>query len=260
MTRRNRTPGRPNRVRSGLESAGFHQEPKEQQALELADLPTACDRRDAGQVGRQIAGFGRLQAFRNQHAIRRSWAVTAACMFGSCWLQIANFIVSGALFVACAVGLRRALRSGRGGKWGPRLIGALGIGLIVSGVFTADAGAGFPPGAPAGAPEISWRGALHELGFIVAMLSGTVACFVFARRFASSRDRAWTAACIAAPLVALALSFWPDLNGMSVRLVVATAIQFGLVAAVAARVRAELSDAGTTPTFEERKINVGDLA
>jgi hypothetical protein len=29
------------------------------------------------------------------------------------WIQIANFVVTGALFVACAVGLRRVLRRGR---------------------------------------------------------------------------------------------------------------------------------------------------
>jgi hypothetical protein len=40
------------------------------------------------------------------------------------WIQIANFVVTGALFVACAVGLRRVLHPGRAGTWGPRLVGA----------------------------------------------------------------------------------------------------------------------------------------
>ncbi len=31
------------------------------------------------------------------------------------WVQIANFVVTGALFIACAVGMRRVLRPGRGG-------------------------------------------------------------------------------------------------------------------------------------------------
>ena len=47
------------------------------------------------------------------------------------WLQVTNFVVTGALYVACAVGLRRALRPGSGGTWGPRLVGALGVGLAV---------------------------------------------------------------------------------------------------------------------------------
>src|SRR5687768_11673890 len=44
------------------------------------------------------------------------------------WIQIATFAVSGLLFVACAIGLRRVLSpaAGRGGAWGPRLVGVFG--------------------------------------------------------------------------------------------------------------------------------------
>ena len=104
------------------------------------------------------------------------------------WVQIANFVVTGGLFLACAVGMGRALGPGRGGTWGPRLVGALGAGLVMAGVFVADAGAGFPPGAPAGAPEISWHGALHEAGFALASLGMVAGCLVFARRFAGLRQ------------------------------------------------------------------------
>jgi Protein of unknown function (DUF998) len=58
------------------------------------------------------------------------------------WIQIANFVVTGALMVACATGMRRVLRPGRSGTWAPRLVGAFGVGLILAGVFTTDAGAG----------------------------------------------------------------------------------------------------------------------
>ena len=68
--------------------------------------------------------------------------------------------------VACAVGMRRVLHPGPGGAWGPLLVGAFGVGLVIAGVFVVDPGAGFPPGAPAGAPErLSWHGILHEVGF-----------------------------------------------------------------------------------------------
>jgi hypothetical protein len=66
------------------------------------------------------------------------------------WIQIANFVVTGWLFVACVVGLRRVLHAARGGTWGPRLVGTFGAGLILAGLFFTDAGAGFPVGAPAG--------------------------------------------------------------------------------------------------------------
>jgi hypothetical protein len=154
------------------------------------------------------------------------------------WIQIANFVVTGSLYVACAASVRRALRGGRGAIWGPRLVGLNGVGLILAGVFVTDAGAGFPPGAPAGAPEqSSWHGILHEVGFGVATLSWLAACFVFARHFAARRQRGWARACLAAPVVVVVLVAWPDLDSLSVRLVLASAVQFGLLVAVAAQLR-----------------------
>ena len=46
------------------------------------------------------------------------------------WIQIANFVVCGLLYLASAVGMRRALHPGRAAVWGPRLIGAFGVALI----------------------------------------------------------------------------------------------------------------------------------
>ena len=161
------------------------------------------------------------------------------------WLQITNFVVTGVLYVACAIGMRRAMRTGRGATWGPRLVGALGVGLIAAGVFVTDAGAGYPPGAPAGAPpEISWHGILHEVGFMIAVFGMIAGCLVFARRFAELKQPAWVAASIATPVAVLGLSFWPDVNGLSVRLVIATAVLFGYVAAVAAHALGDLPVGG----------------
>jgi hypothetical protein len=163
------------------------------------------------------------------------------------WIQIANFVVTGSLYVACAVGMWRVLRQGRSSTWGPLLVGVLGVGLIVAGVFVTDAGAGFPPGAPAGAPEhITWHGILHEVGFIVASVSWTAACFVFLRRFAALKQRGWVAAGVAAPVAVLVIDSWPDLDSLSVRLVIGTAIMFGFVAALAARLMRGLPNAAAT--------------
>ena len=150
------------------------------------------------------------------------------------WIQITNFVVTGVLYIACAAGLRRVLGRGRGGTWGPRLVAALGVGLILAGVFVTDAGAGFPAGAPEPRPEMSWHGALHELGFLVVTVSWTAACFVFRRRFAGVGQRGWARACIAAVVAVTVLIAWPDLDSFSVRAVVASALQFGVLAAVAA--------------------------
>ena len=106
------------------------------------------------------------------------------------WVQIANFVVSGLLMVACAVGLRRALRSGRGTIWGPLLIGVYGFGLVGSGLFSADPSYGYPPGAALGpASFYSVHGMLHEVAGFVVFGTLTGACFVFARRFAAQAHR-----------------------------------------------------------------------
>jgi hypothetical membrane protein len=150
------------------------------------------------------------------------------------WIQIANFVVVGALNVACAVGMRRVLHPGKSGTWGPLLVGIFGAGLVIGGVFLTDAGAGFPPGAPPGAPEISWHGIVHEIGFGLSFLAMTAGCLVFVRRFASRRQWGWVAGCIVTVLAVLTLAGWPDVDGLSLRLLLASAILLGFVGAVAA--------------------------
>lgn len=107
------------------------------------------------------------------------------------WIQSTNFVVSGLMVVAAAVGIRRALSGERGGTWGPVLIGGYGAGLIGAGVFTADPAFGFPPGAPDGAAAISWHGAAHLATAAIGFIALIAACGVFARRFAAQRQRRW---------------------------------------------------------------------
>ncbi|BCB76111.1 hypothetical protein GCM10022251_67860 [Phytohabitans flavus] len=163
------------------------------------------------------------------------------------WVQIATFVASGALLLACAAGLRRVLRPGRAGTWGPVLVAVNGIGLILAGVFVTDAGAGFPPGAPEGAPErISWHGALHEVGFAATAASWLAVCFVLRRRFVAEGRRRWAVACLLAPLAYLIVAAWPHLDSLSLRLVAGSAISFGFLAAVALQRAAALSaESGT---------------
>src|SRR5215510_9930556 len=61
------------------------------------------------------------------------------------WIQIATFVLSGLAIAAAAVGMRRAVPSGRGAVWGPLLVGLFGLGLVAAGLFTADPSLGFPP-------------------------------------------------------------------------------------------------------------------
>ncbi len=153
------------------------------------------------------------------------------------WIQIANFVVTGALVMALAVGVRRVLHPGRGGTWGPRLVGAMGAGLVTAGVFVTDAGAGFPAGAPAGAPEMTWHGALHEVGYVVVMLSWTASCLVLRRRFRAAAEPGLARLCMASVIAVVAISAVPHLDSFTIRIAVATAVQFAFLGVVAARLR-----------------------
>lgn len=116
------------------------------------------------------------------------------------WIQVANFLVAGALALAGAVGLRRALRGQRGGASGPILAGLYGIGMIGAGLFCPD-----PLPVPGQAPQMSVTGAFHMVAFLLSFLSLIAACFVFARRFGSVGKRGWAIYSIVTALLAPAL-------------------------------------------------------
>jgi Protein of unknown function (DUF998) len=105
------------------------------------------------------------------------------------WIQIANFVLTGLMTIACALGVRRVLRRRPGGVWGPRLIGVYGTGLVSAGVFRADPADGFPRGTPAGIGDVSWHGVLHMASFGVGFLCLIAACFVVARGLAALGQR-----------------------------------------------------------------------
>jgi hypothetical protein len=160
------------------------------------------------------------------------------------WIQIANFVVAGLLAVAFAVGLRRVLHPGRGARWGPLLVGAYGVGLVAGGVFVADAGAGFPPDAPAAAPEqLSWHGILHDAGHLLAFLSLILACFVLARRFAALGQRGWATYCLATGVALLGLMAWPDRDTVVVQLAVAIVLGWAWLSVLAARLLTRVPEA-----------------
>ncbi len=120
------------------------------------------------------------------------------------WIQITNFVVTGLLSIACAVGVRRVLGRGAGGTWGPRLLGVYGAGVVLAGAFRADPSDGFPPGTPAGIGEVSTHGVLHIASFGVSFLSLIAACFVVARGLAALGRRRPAATSRIAGLVILA--------------------------------------------------------
>ncbi len=104
---------------------------------------------------------------------------------GPGWIQTANFVVSGLLSIAAAVGLRRTL-TGRGHTWAPRLLAMYGAGLILAALFPADPAAGFPVGTPADYAEISTRGMGHFVAGTIGFGGFIAACLVVARHYRST--------------------------------------------------------------------------
>lgn len=152
------------------------------------------------------------------------------------WIQISIFVVSGLLFVACAVGMRRVLHPGRGGTWGPLLIGAFGASVIGGGVFLADPAFGFPPGTAEGVPEnVSWHGTVHGIAFALGFLSLIAAFFVFGRRFAAAGQRGWARYSLATGVIFAALSGLGVAGGDFRIVAVAMVLGWGWVSLVAAR-------------------------
>jgi Protein of unknown function (DUF998) len=121
---------------------------------------------------------------------RHAWSLLSNGSLG--WIQITNFILTGLMVVAFAVGLSRALTTGRGSTWAPRLIGAFGVSLVGAGAFRADPGAGFPAGTPA-TTSISWHGMLHFMVGGVGFLCLIAACLLLGSRFARSGEKGWAA-------------------------------------------------------------------
>jgi hypothetical protein len=108
------------------------------------------------------------------------------------WMQRANFLAAGALTLAFAVGLRRALRPLGGSTWGPLLVAGHGIGLVGAGLFVTDPVSGYPPGTPGHLEAYgSAQAALHDLFSIGTFVGLPIACLVFARRFAGWGRRGW---------------------------------------------------------------------
>lgn len=151
------------------------------------------------------------------------------------FVQVSSFVVCGLLVVLLARGCATVFRGGVGRTWLPRLVALCGIGLVGAGVFRADAGAGFPAGAPEGAPSYTAVGVLHEVCFVVVMLAWVATLAVLLRRARQQRDRWLRGAVVSCFLLVLVLSAVPHVDSFPVRTVVASAVQLAFLAVVAVR-------------------------
>ncbi|GHP01125.1 hypothetical protein KSF_111720 [Reticulibacter mediterranei] len=110
------------------------------------------------------------------------------------WIQITNFMVTGLLVIAAAVGLRSLAQSDKRQALGSLLVGFYGGCVVGGGIFVTDPALGFPPGAPDTYPQtMSWHAMLHFIVGQMAFLSLIAASFVFARHFIASHASGWAA-------------------------------------------------------------------
>jgi hypothetical protein len=102
-------------------------------------------------------------------------------------LQTVNFVLAGILVVGFSIGVRRVLQSGRGATWGPTLLAATGIGLVVAGIVPTNPALGYPPGEPS---VVTPGSVVHQVAglFLFGGLSG--AAFVLAPRLRTA-SRSW---------------------------------------------------------------------
>jgi hypothetical protein len=105
------------------------------------------------------------------------------------WIQTANFVLTGLMVLAAAIGFSRV--PGRRSRGLTFFLGAYGVAMLAAAVFRADPVAGFPPGTPPEPPtSISTMGLIHfaagGLGFLSLGISCFFAALVMWRRRSSS--------------------------------------------------------------------------
>lgn len=156
-------------------------------ARRVQDRPVAC-----GVVAGPsfMSAFTALGASRDGYDVQRD-PVSALAEGRRGWVQRANFVVAGALYLATGAGLARQPKRFVGSRATPVLLAAAGLGLIGSGVFVTDA-AGSPPQGPATGPRRPSReDTLHDLCAVPIFVGIPLAAARSARGFASGGDLGW---------------------------------------------------------------------
>jgi uncharacterized protein DUF998 len=159
------------------------------------------------------------------------------------WVQILNFLVTGALLLVFAIGLRGWLWGGPGGHVAPGAVAIAGLGLLLAGLFPTQPLFGYPPGTPQGmARDITPGSVVHVLGAILFFFGLIVAAVAFAVRSWREGSTGWAIASAGAAVVIFVCFgasgggpsgelLFPDITGLLQR--IALLAGFGWVLAVA---------------------------
>lgn len=113
------------------------------------------------------------------------------------WVQIANFLVCGALLLAGAIGLWRT----RASRIVTAIISVFAVAIIVAGIFVTDPGLGYPPGERV-LPRPTLHDTIHQLVSLVVFLALGIAPLVAA--FQARSARGWAAWSLVSGVASLA--------------------------------------------------------
>ena len=109
------------------------------------------------------------------------------------WTQVINFLLTGLLTLALAFGLRSALQSRGGSKWGITWITLIGIGFLGAAAFVTDPMNGYPPGTPLLLLQPTVLGRLHRLFSALVFIGIPGAGFSLGGLFARNGEHTWAA-------------------------------------------------------------------
>lgn len=109
------------------------------------------------------------------------------------WVQVVNFVITGTLLLAFAIGVRLALLRGGSSTWGPMLLRLVGFGFVGAGIFVNDPLNSYPPGTPLVPTERTVHGRIHDLFGVLVFLGLPAACLVYAWLFARREKGRWAA-------------------------------------------------------------------
>lgn len=195
-----------------------------------------------GQVaGPVFLGATAVAGARRPHYRALRHPVSSLSLGGRAGPQAANFLVTGTLCGAFAVGLARTRTTGATEPW---LIAMSGAGLLACGAFTADPVNGYPPGTPPQPEHMTAAGIAHLIASSAIMVGVPATTALQARRAHRSGDRSWartsaaatglTAASFAGACAGFAqVSILPEVAGLLQRVAVTTG--FSWLFALAAR-------------------------
>jgi hypothetical protein len=105
------------------------------------------------------------------------------------WIQISNFILSGTLILAFALGLKSTFENNF--VWIPRLIAMIGIGFIGAGIFSTDSIYGYPVTEPLRLAQFTTHGHLHDFFSLFVFICLPIVNFKFFKWFRNAGKKSW---------------------------------------------------------------------